>query len=119
MVNNIQRSTYWIGLAAMHELTKGHMSHIGHVDDLDSLLRTHVQLRIIVWDVHDTRHQYDYDDVRIESKYHNYRLRLANTTGGKPATALYAHDGAAFSTFDRDNDNSDMNCARWERDVWK
>lgn len=67
-------------------------------------------LRIDMWDVNDAHSYAIYDRFSVSSEDSNYQLHVRGYRGNA-GDALKYHQGMLFSTWDRDNDATDMNCA--------
>jgi len=53
----------------------------------------------------------EYSTFRVLSETYNYALLVAGYSGNAGYDALSFHNGAMFSTYDRDNDHYPYNCA--------
>ena len=58
-----------------------------------------------------------YDDFLISSIADNYRLHVSGFSGSLPESLSY-HNGQQFSTYDNDNDLSEINCAAFNKGAW-
>ncbi|XP_067140921.1 protein scabrous-like [Centruroides vittatus] len=67
-------------------------------------------LRIDMWDVNGVHTHAIYDRFRISSESNNYQLHITGYSG-TAGDALKYHQGMFFSTWDQDNDATDVNCA--------
>ena len=88
---------FWIGLKNIHELTNQH--------DVD--------LQISVWNDIETSKTRNYPTFRVAGPEHKYQLL---TVGGFGIFGY--HNGSYFSTYDRDNDNFEINCAYYYQAGW-
>jgi len=52
-----------------------------------------------------------YSTFTVLSESTNYRLQVAGYSGNAGQDSLSYHDGMRFSTYDRDNDQTSVNCA--------
>ncbi|GFR78716.1 ficolin-1-like [Elysia marginata] len=96
---------FWLGNDAIYNLTSKHT----------------YELRIDLT-VNDQDLYANYSSFGIEAESDNYRLRLGSHSGtlGETSVAygLSYHDGQAFSTHDRDNDQVSYNCAMRHYGAW-
>ena len=95
---------FWFGLKNIHELTN----------------QQEVDLKISVWNDIETALTWDFSTFRVSGPENNYQLTISDGTGdGGRFTFLY-HNGSYFSTYDRDNDNSNggENCAYHYQGGW-
>ncbi|XP_052785979.1 ficolin-1-like [Mya arenaria] len=102
---------FWLGLSLMHEMTSGSTNEL-RID----IERANGSLAYVV-----------YPRFRIEAAP-TYILRIGNKTDYSgvtstvadylPSTANGGADNMAFSTFDRDNDRSGINCASSYHGAW-
>ncbi|XP_071847981.1 fibrinogen-like protein A [Apostichopus japonicus] len=77
------------------------------------------QLRIDLVDSEGAPYYAEYDLFRINDENDNYRLSgLGKFTGTTSEDALRYHSSTQFSTYDRDNDRSDINCAKERHGAW-
>ncbi|XP_078579689.1 fibrinogen C domain-containing protein 1-like isoform X2 [Branchiostoma floridae x Branchiostoma japonicum] len=75
------------------------------------------QLRVDMEDVEGNTAYAAYDTFAISPESQNYKLHIGNYTGTAGDSLTY-HDGNAFSTLDRDNDQNPGNCAESTRGAW-
>ncbi|KAJ0050397.1 hypothetical protein NL108_018562, partial [Boleophthalmus pectinirostris] len=103
---------FWLGNENLHHLTaQGNFS-----------------LRINLEDFEGNQRYAEYRDFRVGEEQEQYRLSFGGYVGtagdalsGKlevGAASWSSHQGANFSTFDRDNDNYDGNCAAEDQGGW-
>ncbi|XP_055870298.1 ficolin-1-like isoform X3 [Biomphalaria glabrata] len=59
-----------------------------------------------------------YDHFKVFDENHSYQLEIGQYIGGNTTTDLKKHNGAAFSTRDRDNDKSEGSCAETYQAGW-
>uniref|UniRef100_A0A182JJZ0 Fibrinogen C-terminal domain-containing protein n=1 Tax=Anopheles atroparvus TaxID=41427 RepID=A0A182JJZ0_ANOAO len=59
-----------------------------------------------------------YDDFQMGDERDKYRLNSLGSYSGNAGDSLRYHEGSAFSTKDRDNDNKNMNCAEYYHGGW-
>ncbi|CAK8686768.1 unnamed protein product [Clavelina lepadiformis] len=85
---------FWLGLDNIHEMTRG----------------GGCRLKIELWDFNGTQAHADHSSFSIESAGNVYRLHVSGYTGAA-GYAVGWHNGAPFSTWDRNNDGSSLNCA--------
>ncbi|KAH8345543.1 hypothetical protein KR084_008889, partial [Drosophila pseudotakahashii] len=95
------KGEFFIGLEKLHQLTKKpHELYIKLVDfDGNSRYAT-------------------YDNFEIGSEEDLYKLRSVGTYNGTAGDALEVHVNKKFSTAERDNDNSKVNCALYNSGGW-
>ncbi|XP_029954683.1 microfibril-associated glycoprotein 4-like [Salarias fasciatus] len=87
---------YWLGLETLYHLTK---------DGSYELL--------VVLEDFDRRRVYaHYNSFYIDSVCEGYKLHVSGFRDGGAGDSLTYHDGQSFSTFDKDQDSSDTNCAQ-------
>ncbi|KAM4588759.1 fibroleukin [Odontesthes bonariensis] len=98
---------HWLGNAVLHALTSTGLH----------------QLRIELEDWHHQKRQATYNNFKVASEAHRYRL-TAREYSGDAGNALsynkrYNHDGRSFSTADRDNDRyTSGNCGQYYGAGW-
>ncbi|KAI8513522.1 hypothetical protein Bbelb_078460, partial [Branchiostoma belcheri] len=92
---------FWLGLDNIHALTRSFGS---------TLLRIQVETFEGHW------HIAQYDGFKVANESENYRMTAGRFTYGSNVPDSFSyHDGANFSTFDRDNDgDEDVNCGKKE-----
>ncbi|KAI8481290.1 hypothetical protein Bbelb_409840 [Branchiostoma belcheri] len=96
---------FWLGLDNIHALTRSFGS---------TLLRIQVETFEGHW------HIAQYDGFKVANESENYRMTAGRFTYGSNVPDSFSyHDGANFSTFDRDNDgDEDVNCGKKSRGGW-
>ncbi|XP_026170572.1 microfibril-associated glycoprotein 4-like [Mastacembelus armatus] len=87
---------YWLGLESLFHLTQ----------------RKRYELRVDMEDFSGTRAFARYSSFSIDSESEGYRLHVSGFSNGGAGDALSHISGQKFSTFDRDQDTWDNNCAR-------
>ena len=101
----VDEKNFWIGLERLHNITKSGSYGLKIVLKLNSTGEKNVA---------------EYDSFRVTGERDNYRLLVS---GFRPEESglrdmLKVHNGAAFSTYDNDNDElSDFNCASFFGDT--
>lgn len=85
---------FWFGNDFIHQLTY----------DED------VELRIVFEDTTGRKGWASYSLFRVDSEEYNYNLFIGSYRGTIPNGPIY-HNDQEFSTYDRQNDNSDISCA--------
>lgn len=92
-------TNFWLGNEALYQLTNNHS----------------YELRVDVTEKLGSKLYNTYSSFRIESESDNYRLRVGPWVEGtlleQNGGGLSYHNNKPFSTKDRDNDNSNGNCA--------
>ncbi|XP_029954065.1 microfibril-associated glycoprotein 4-like isoform X1 [Salarias fasciatus] len=86
---------YWLGLEHLFNLTNG----------------KDYQLVVDMEDFEGNRSHAYYSVFSVDSESDGYRLNVSGFVG-KEKDSLKRHNGQKFSTFDRDQDNSEESCAR-------
>ncbi|XP_076143662.1 microfibril-associated glycoprotein 4-like [Alosa pseudoharengus] len=86
---------YWLGLQSLHQLTRN---------------KPH-ELRVDMEDFEGNRVFARYSSFSVASEEHGYKLTVSGFTNGGAGDSLTRHNGKKFSTFDKDQDLSDDNCA--------
>ena len=90
-----RRGNYWLGNDLLHQITK----------NTRYKLRFDLQARSnLTW------YYSEYSSFVVSSEASNYRIGVSGYSGNAPEVFTY-HDGAIFSTYDRDNDQTDKHCA--------
>ena len=86
---------YWFGNELLHQLTK------------DGLYKLRFDLQAL-----DSEQWYwaEYSGFIVDSEATKYRLTVGGYSGNA-GDAMAVHNGMKFTTFDRDNDEADSNCA--------
>lgn len=75
------------------------------------------ELLIILEDFEGTQRSAKYRTFRVHSQKEDYRLEIGEYEGDA-GNSFEPHNGQKFSTWDRDNDDSDTNCAVRKRGGW-
>ncbi|XP_053953698.1 fibrinogen C domain-containing protein 1-like [Anastrepha ludens] len=88
-------ANYWIGLEKLHALT--------------SSCEQELYIKMETFD--DKNYYAKYDAFVVGSENEGYVLRKVGKFSGNSGDYLQYHEGSKFSTYDRDNDESDENCA--------
>nr|XP_054923522.1 techylectin-5A-like isoform X3 [Dermacentor andersoni] len=91
---------YWIGNNALHALTSG---------DED------MSLRVVLKNNTEDSVSVDYESIRVGNEDDLYKLNIGKLVGPEGWDAMADGNGHNFSTFDRDNDLHEINCAAWYR----
>ncbi|XP_023931537.1 fibrinogen-like protein 1 [Lingula anatina] len=92
---------YWLGNDQINLLT-----HQGHYE-----------LRVDLEDATGVKVYARYDNFAVSSERTNYQLTLGAYSGDAGDSLAY-HNGASFSTKDRDNDTYEKNCAQKFKGAW-
>uniref|UniRef100_A0A672G452 Microfibril associated protein 4 n=1 Tax=Salarias fasciatus TaxID=181472 RepID=A0A672G452_SALFA len=87
---------YWLGLETLHQLTQD----------------GNYQLRVDLEDFDGNRVYALYDSFSVDAECDGYALHVSGFRDGGAGDSLAYHDGMKFSTFDRDQDASNSNCAQ-------
>ncbi|KAM7349100.1 microfibril-associated glycoprotein 4-like [Cochliomyia hominivorax] len=87
---------YWLGLENLYALTNFYGPQ---------------ELLVFVENFQGEKKFARYDNFAIENSKQNYKLISLGQYWGTAGDSLFNHLGAEFSTFDRDNDQSDIHCA--------
>ncbi|XP_072048173.1 microfibril-associated glycoprotein 4-like [Amphiura filiformis] len=103
------RGEHWLGLEKVYQLTKSE--------------KYRWQLRIDLEDFQGNTIFMVFDDFYLDGEEDNYRLSLGtrcrySSGNGHPCMSLDPHIDEYFSTYDRDNDGADVNCAYNQRGGW-
>ena len=94
---------FWWGLRKIHCLTK----------------RDDVELRIDLKDESGNEVTWVYQEFRVDGPEDKYRLHIGQGEGTEGTTdSMATHNNRYFTTFDRDNDNWNSNCAEVYRGAW-
>ncbi|XP_031573723.1 ryncolin-4-like, partial [Actinia tenebrosa] len=93
---------YWLGLDAMHILTNS----------------TENEIRIDLEDFNMKKTYAMYKSFKVGTESQKYELFLGSFKEGNAGNSLGYHKKAAFSTFDRDNDNYFTSCANKYKGAW-
>ena len=91
---NDTRGNYWLGNELLHRLTNNGNYKLR----FDLLLRN------------DSWYYAEYSSFIVFSEAQKYRMQVSGYTGNA-GNGLKDHDGAPFTTYDRDNDYHGRNCA--------
>ncbi|XP_069114329.1 ficolin-1-like [Argopecten irradians] len=91
---------FWIGNDNLHRLT--------------SSPRT-LRVELEAWD--GTKGYAQYSTFQVENENDNYRLTV-NGFSGNVYRAMHVHNGHYFTTYDKDNDLHDSNCAQLYHGAW-
>ncbi|KAI0210119.1 Tenascin-R [Lamellibrachia satsuma] len=75
-------------------------------------------LRIDMEDFHNDKRYADYASFTVASEANNYILRLGPYSGTAGDMLTRHHNGASFTTLDRDNEHSGDNCAVTHKGGW-
>ncbi|XP_065361337.1 ficolin-1-like [Calliphora vicina] len=94
---------FFIGLDKLHALT--------------STLQP-MELLIQLQDFNETSKYAKYDGFAVGNESENYKLIKVGKYSGNAADAFSQHQGWPFTTKDRDNDNSENNCAKLYEAAW-
>lgn len=103
--NPTSDSNYWIGLEKLNLLTTN----------------GRYKLRLDLQDVNETWYWEEYNMFIVGDSSSNYRLTLSGYTGNTGPKADRSKEwsnGMMFTTYDRDNDKSKVNCARSQGGGW-
>ncbi|XP_068730155.1 ryncolin-2-like [Montipora capricornis] len=92
---------FWLGLDKIHRLTVSSSN----------------KLRVDLEDIHGNTAFAEYSSVTVASERAKYQLSLGNYSGTAGDSLAY-HRGQAFSTKDRDNDQTGVNCALGNKGAW-
>uniref|UniRef100_A0A8C4DSV2 Fibrinogen C-terminal domain-containing protein n=1 Tax=Dicentrarchus labrax TaxID=13489 RepID=A0A8C4DSV2_DICLA len=88
---------YWLGLENLFHLT----------------LRKKYELLVDMEDFEGNKVFARYSSFSIDPESHGYRLNVSGFTDEGAGDGLSYHNGQKFSTFDKDQDSSDRNCAKF------
>merc|ERR1712226_1019216 len=100
---NLGESTeFWIGNRLLHEMTS----------------RWNYELRIELENADGERKQVHYNMFKVDSECNDYSLTLDNFIEHELPDSMYANRNMKFSTFDRDGDLSNDNCAIRHIGAW-
>ncbi|KAK2891377.1 hypothetical protein Q8A67_014020 [Cirrhinus molitorella] len=86
---------YWLGLEFLHQLTRRHQ----------------YRLRVDLEDFQGRKAYAVYRFFSVGSEADGYKLQVSGFVNGGAGDSLSYHNGMKFSTFDKDQDLSDQNCA--------
>ncbi|XP_075948123.1 microfibril-associated glycoprotein 4-like [Anarhichas minor] len=87
---------YWLGLENLFLLT----------------MRKKNELRVDMEDWEAGKASAQYSSFSIDSEYAGYQFHLGSFTGGAAGDSLEEHNNMKFTTFDKDQDQWDKNCAQ-------
>uniref|UniRef100_A0A8C6RKE1 Ficolin B n=1 Tax=Nannospalax galili TaxID=1026970 RepID=A0A8C6RKE1_NANGA len=97
-----QLGEFWLGNDNLHALTTQGTN----------------ELRVDLVDFDGKSNFAKYSSFRIEGEAEKYKLILGKFVGGGAGDSLTSHNNQFFSTKDRDNDQSDANCAVMYHGAW-
>ncbi|XP_073697792.1 microfibril-associated glycoprotein 4-like [Garra rufa] len=89
-------SEYWLGLENMYQLTR----------------KNKYMLRVDLEDFEGNKVSALYSSFSVDCETDGYQLHVSGFTDGGAGDSLSGHNGFKFSTFDKDQDVSDANCAK-------
>ena len=93
---NDSRGNYWLGNDLLSQLTR----------------RVRYKLKFDVQSRNNSNWYYaEYSSFIVQPESSNYRLEVSGYSGNTGYDALGYQNGMKFTTFDRDNDQSSVNCA--------
>ncbi|XP_028424415.1 microfibril-associated glycoprotein 4 isoform X2 [Perca flavescens] len=92
----IAAGEYWLGLESLYHLTQ----------------RKRYELLVDMEDFEGNKVFARYSSFSIDAESSGYTLHVSGFTDGGAGDSLIAHNGMKFSTFDKDQDPWDGNCAR-------
>ncbi|TDH06417.1 hypothetical protein EPR50_G00132940 [Perca flavescens] len=92
----IASGEYWLGLESLYHLT----------------LRRKYELLVDMEDFEGKKVFARYSSFSIDPESSGYKLSVSGFTNGGAGDSLSLHNGKKFSTFDKDQDSSNKNCAR-------
>ncbi|PIK49641.1 putative angiopoietin-related protein 1 [Apostichopus japonicus] len=95
-------SEFWLGLDSMHNLLQQYPYRL--------------MVELVTWD--GSKLLAEYAGFMLGNKKGNYRLRLDSFISGNATDALEYHAGSPFTTVDKDNDDSSVNCAVVHHGGW-
>uniref|UniRef100_A0A8C2CMF0 Microfibril associated protein 4 n=1 Tax=Cyprinus carpio TaxID=7962 RepID=A0A8C2CMF0_CYPCA len=87
---------YWLGVEYIHQLTR----------------RYRYKLRVDLEDFQGQKAFALYDSFSVGSEADGYKLQVSGFVDGGAGDSLSPHNGMKFSTFDKDQDLSEKNCAK-------
>ena len=93
---------FWLGLEKIHRITAKDSRHI---------------LRVEVRHKNGKNGYAKYTTFRVSDESDKYRLTVGGYSGNAGDSLAY-HNGMFFSTYDRDNDEWPLNCAKNTRGAW-
>ncbi|KAI2646545.1 Microfibril-associated glycoprotein 4 [Labeo rohita] len=86
---------YWLGLEFLHQLTR----------------RYQYRLRVDLEDFEGKKVYAVYESFSVDGEADGYKLHVSGFVNGGAGDSLTYHNGMKFSTFDKDQDLSEGNCA--------
>ncbi|XP_051514455.1 microfibril-associated glycoprotein 4-like [Myxocyprinus asiaticus] len=86
---------FWLGLENVHLLTNRHQ----------------YELRVDLEDFSGNKAYALYQKFSVSSEANGYRLNIGSFVNGGAGDSLNLHNGMKFTTYDKDQDNSEKNCA--------
>ncbi|XDV16979.1 hypothetical protein PO909_016457 [Leuciscus waleckii] len=89
-------SEYWLGLENMYQLTRNRK----------------YMLRVDLEDFEGRKGFALYSSFSVGPESDGYKLQVSGFTDGGAGDSLFGYNGQKFSTFDKDQDASDTNCAK-------
>ncbi|XP_053685787.1 ficolin-3-like [Sabethes cyaneus] len=89
------RQNFWLGLEKLHRITNA-----GTFD-----------MMVVLENFHDFMAFQKYENFRIGSEAEQYSLDISGVNDGTAGESLLIYKGEKFSTYDRDNDGTSINCA--------
>ncbi|XP_058508564.1 microfibril-associated glycoprotein 4-like [Solea solea] len=87
---------YWLGLENIHVLTQ----------------RKSYELKIDMEDFEGHKAHVYYSNFSVGSEQDGYKLKLSGFRDGGAGASFTSHNGLKFSTFDKDQDTHESNCAK-------
>ncbi|XP_009294451.1 microfibril-associated glycoprotein 4-like [Danio rerio] len=87
---------YWLGLENLYQLTQ----------------HKKFMLRVDLEDFTGRRGFAQYSSFSVGSEAEGYKLQVSGFTDGGAGDSLFFHNGMKFTTYDKDQDNTEKNCAR-------
>ncbi|XP_073764963.1 microfibril-associated glycoprotein 4-like [Danio rerio] len=87
---------YWLGLENLYQLTR----------------HKKFMLRVDLEDFEGRRGFAQYSSFSVGSEAEGYKLQVSGFTDGGAGDSLIFHNGMKFTTYDKDQDNTEKNCAR-------
>ncbi|KAL7851921.1 hypothetical protein SRHO_G00177060 [Serrasalmus rhombeus] len=87
---------YWLGLENLYQLTS----------------KRNYELRVDLEDFEGVTAYAQYSTFSVDSEVNGYKLRVGGFINRGAGDSLGLHNGQKFSTFDKDQDSSNQNCAK-------
>ncbi|XP_056310204.1 microfibril-associated glycoprotein 4-like [Danio aesculapii] len=87
---------YWLGLENLYQLTR----------------HKKFMLRVDLEDFTGRKGFAQYSSFSVGSEAEGYKLQVSGFSNGGAGNSLMFHNGMKFSTYDKDQDNTEKNCAR-------